>query len=323
METVTPRAGSETVDCFAGLPDGRLGSVLRARRRDADLTAAGAAAGAGIETDDLLDFEAGSRRPDPPTVARLVAQYGVAVDDLFPPRRRLDPATLTGRPEREVLAGYVEQVRAWRGAATGRPMQFRRTDLDVLVGMLGTNPAGIEQRLVTLTGCSRRSARRFRKVLVFSLLASAGGALFGGVALAAQGPDGPPAPASPAPTAAVAVETTPGPPPTVCAPPAPETPVATPAAAPAAAATVQVTFTIASYVDVQVDAAGNPVAVRTNTGNGPRCSDSSWFVVAPGQDEGTPTGDLTIVNRAVDMASSITSLPESGDWKPGQWYSLR
>jgi hypothetical protein len=74
-------------DPFAGVSDERLGAVLWARRDEASLSAAEAAAGADIGFGDLVEFESGSRRPDPATVIRLLGQYrGLASQ--FPLRRR-------------------------------------------------------------------------------------------------------------------------------------------------------------------------------------------------------------------------------------------
>jgi LPXTG-site transpeptidase (sortase) family protein len=89
---------------------------------------------------------------------------------MMAPRRPLDPGSLPGATPDEVLRGFVASVRGWRAPSTV-PLAFRREDLVVLVAVLGTDAATIERRLVALTGCDRRTARRFRRLLLVSLAA--------------------------------------------------------------------------------------------------------------------------------------------------------
>jgi LPXTG-site transpeptidase (sortase) family protein len=87
-----------------------------------------------------------------------------------PARRPLDLPQVSGATDDEVLRGYLELVRTWRDRSTST-VRFRHDDLVVLVGILGTDAREIERRLVSLTGCTRSTARRFRRLLLISAAA--------------------------------------------------------------------------------------------------------------------------------------------------------
>jgi LPXTG-site transpeptidase (sortase) family protein len=88
-----------------------------------------------------------------------------------PVRRPLDPAVLaSGGSDAALLGGYVELVRTWRGAGP-HDLRFRQDDIVVLVGILGTDAAEIERRLIALTGCTKQTARRLRRLLLVGLVA--------------------------------------------------------------------------------------------------------------------------------------------------------
>src|SRR5664280_1076706 len=91
--------------------------------------------------------------------------YGCSLDDLVPLRVQLVSADLSGQSDKEVLEHYLAAVRTWRNSG-GRQLQFRQDDLAVLVAILGTDPDEIERRLVELTGCSRKTAKRFRRMFL-------------------------------------------------------------------------------------------------------------------------------------------------------------
>lgn len=86
------------------------------------------------------------------------------------PRQPLDPDSIRGTNEEEVLRNFAASVRQWRGRSATTP-RFRRDDLIVLVGILGTDAEHIERRLVALTGCNRATAKRLRRLLLVSLAA--------------------------------------------------------------------------------------------------------------------------------------------------------
>lgn len=92
-------------------------------------------------------------------------------DDLTaqPERRRVgpfDPDLLVGSTDAEILQGFIDLVRSWRGEEQGRALQLRAADVAVLVAILGTDSAEIERRLVASTACSPGLARRGRRLLL-------------------------------------------------------------------------------------------------------------------------------------------------------------
>jgi LPXTG-site transpeptidase (sortase) family protein len=86
------------------------------------------------------------------------------------PRLPFDAESIRGTTEAEVLQRFVASVRQWRGRSTAA-LQFRDDDLTVLAGMFGTDATNIERRLIALTGCDRRTAKRLRRLLLASLAA--------------------------------------------------------------------------------------------------------------------------------------------------------
>src|SRR5664280_3141780 len=59
----------------------------------------------------------------------------------------------------------IAAIRAWRNVG-GRQLRFRQDELAVLVAILGTDPDEIVRRLVELTGCGRKTAKRFRRMFL-------------------------------------------------------------------------------------------------------------------------------------------------------------
>jgi transcriptional regulator with XRE-family HTH domain len=155
---------------IAATPASRLGSALSQQRQHAGLGAAPAAAGSGLGSRQLRAFESGRRKPDPATVARLLGFYGSSFDELLPPRRPIDPVSFEGLSDSAILTHHLGQVRRRRDNKS--PQGFRRDDIEVLVGILGTDPRTIESKLRALTGCNRRTAKTFRRILVTGLVAT-------------------------------------------------------------------------------------------------------------------------------------------------------
>jgi hypothetical protein len=270
-----------------------------------------------IAPDELNGIEAGRRRPGAETVARLVDTYGCSVQDFVPPRHPIDHTRFDGLSEADVLKHYLEMVRAWR--ETERPQCFRADDLRALVGILGTDGAGIEARLRALTGCSRKTAKWFRRLFVFGLAASSGALLYQGSA-AAAGDNAGQSHITPAVNAGVAAHSTASRSPVVChALSVTSAPVAPSSSGPEAV--VKVSVAVMAYVGVQVDSAGTPVAVRTNTGNPPDCQ-ASWYVFGPRHTSGDALENLTAINQVMDAVAGTATLPRPGQWLPGTWYQI-
>ncbi len=218
-----------------------------------------------VGPDELSGIEAGRRRPDADAVARLAETYGCSVQDLVPPRQPLDPAVFDGLSDAEILKHYLAMVRTWR--ETERPQCFRADDLQTLVGILGTDVTLIEGKIRALTGCSRKTAKWFRRLFVLGLAASAGALLYQGSAAAAGDSAGESHPA-PATTAGVAAHNPALRAPVVCHSPSVTT-APVPSGTSRPGAVVKVSVAVMAYVDIQLDSTGTPVAVRPH-GQRPR-----------------------------------------------------
>jgi hypothetical protein len=141
----------------------RLGVLLRELRESRQLALRDVALLPELRL-ELEAFEAGRLRPDPAIVAVLLHCYDADLDHLVPPRERL---VVTHGTDKEVLTGYLSAVRRWRG----RPKHphLREADLQVLAGILGSDPRDVQRRLQKLTGCSRRRARRLSAMFLAGL----------------------------------------------------------------------------------------------------------------------------------------------------------
>ena len=215
-----------------------------------------------------------------------LAPTAVRWPDFVPPRHPIDPARFAGLSEADVLKHYLGMVRAWR--ETERPQCFRADDLATLVGILGTDEAGIEAKLRALTSCSSKTAKWFRRLFVLGLAATSGALLYQGTA-AAAGYSAGQSQMAPAVNAGIAAHSAASRPAVVChvlsVAPAPvpagaSAPAAVAAGSSGPVAVAKVSVAVMAYADVQLDSAGTPVAVRTDTGNPPDC-DSSWYVFGP------------------------------------------
>jgi transcriptional regulator with XRE-family HTH domain len=315
---VASRDASNTKDIAATIvkmPRDRLRSALARERRRKGLGIEEAAASTGIEPDHLKAIESGALTPEAHTVARLLHLYDTLHDDLYPPRRQLDSASFSGMSESEILTQYVGQVRSWRHSR--KPHGFRQDDIKVLEGILGTVTSTIEAKLRALTGCSRKTAKVFRRLFVLGLLASAGTVLGQGLAAASSGT----VPLQHKPPAARAMAAS--------SRVAPTEPCKTLGANPGEASSntsgptseAKANVEISAYVQVHLDAAGTPTAVRTNTGYAPVCT-GLWYVFEPGHPAGEHVDDLALMNKVVADVSASTSVPAPGSWLPGTWYAL-
>jgi len=163
MSTFTSQRDLDEVELrIAAIHDKRLGQALSWQRHKAG---ADPAAVPGVDEGVLDDFESGRRRPDAAAVIAIMDVYGCSLDDLVPLRVPLVSADLSGQSDKEVLEHYLAAIRTWRNSG-GRQLQFRQDDLAVLVAILGTDPDEIVRRLVELTGCSRKTAKRFRRMFL-------------------------------------------------------------------------------------------------------------------------------------------------------------
>jgi beta-glucanase (GH16 family)/transcriptional regulator with XRE-family HTH domain len=183
---VAATAEDEALAALRVLPPARLGSLLRTRRKEAQLRNKAAAEGAGIEVSVLDEIESGQRLPDANVLAALLKRYGVAPSECLPRRKPL-AVTQSGQTSDKVLRDFVDQVRKWRHAGRKEKLNLRQQDVVVLSRLLGSDPDEIERRLIALTGCNRAEARRLRKWVLAALITIPVAApLAGGVAAIAQ-----------------------------------------------------------------------------------------------------------------------------------------
>ena len=243
--------------------------------------------------------------------------YGCSVQDLVPPRQPLDPAVFDGLSDAEILKHYLAMVRTWR--ETERPQCFRADDLQTLVGILGTDVTLIEGKIRALTGCSRKTAKWFRRLFVLGLAAPP--ALFS-IRAAPLRPGT--APVSPTPPRLRRRRRSNHGFVFSCSVPRPERyfrPQSHQHFRPGAV--VKVSVAVMAYVGVQLDSAGTPVAVRTNTGNAPDCQ-ASWYVFGPQHTSGDALENMAAINQVMDSVAGTATLPAAqGQWLPGTWYRSR
>jgi beta-glucanase (GH16 family)/transcriptional regulator with XRE-family HTH domain len=168
------------------LPPARLGSLLRARRKEARLRKKSAAELGPIDVSVLDEIESGHRLPDAAVLAALLKGYGVAPSECLPRRESL-MVTQSAQTSTEVLRDFVKQVREWRRVGGKEKLDLRQQDVLTLSELLGSDPDEIERRLIAFTGCSPAEARRLRKWLIAALIAlPIASPLLGGVTDVAQ-----------------------------------------------------------------------------------------------------------------------------------------
>jgi LPXTG-site transpeptidase (sortase) family protein len=106
----------------------------------------------------------------PLRAARTAAGSGGGDERQAPPLRvALDPAILLGANDDEILRGYLDLVRTWRGTRRRTVLPLRAADVAVLVSILGTDSTEIERRLIGATACTTAAAKRGRRLLLASL----------------------------------------------------------------------------------------------------------------------------------------------------------
>ncbi len=120
----------------------RLGILLRELRESRNLALRDVALLPELRS-ELEAVEAGLLRPDATIVEALLRCYDADLDDLVPPRY---PPAVIEETDSEVLTRYLAAVRRGRGRAK-HPI-LREADLQILAGILGTDPRDIQRRLL-------------------------------------------------------------------------------------------------------------------------------------------------------------------------------
>ncbi len=231
-----------------GIPPRRLGRALRRARRAAGLRRAVVAARLGVTPRLLVAWERGTVRVSRDAADALVDVYGDHLTSLVPARVPVSVElgrvavgskmkVLASTAHDDVLAAYVELLRAVRDATPGAAAEFRTSDLEVLAATIATDVDDVEARIVELLRCSRAEARTLHDALRRRMLLPVAGVALGAAAITGVAVDAPgrrPAPPAAGPTAPVTATTTTTSTPAV--PTAPTTSPATSTTQPAAAA---------------------------------------------------------------------------------------
>lgn len=151
------------------LPPERLGALMRQARRTAGLSRRRAANMAAITPGKLIAYERGWERADRLIVDTLNDVFGITMDQLIPPRKTVvfsstqlssgAVTVATSSPARDdVLRGLVELVREARAAKRESQLQFRQSDLEILVGVLDTDESVLATRIIAILGCDESEA---------------------------------------------------------------------------------------------------------------------------------------------------------------------
>jgi transcriptional regulator with XRE-family HTH domain len=237
----------------------RLGTLLRAARKQRSLTRREVASRVDTTPSALRRYERGDTPVPPSLVAQLAECYGEDLAAQFATRApvQLDTSSIVVGDEAEpldstdadeVLGTYVGLVARLRGSQPGAPIALRADDVVALSSALGQATDHVEQRIVELLGCTPHEARSLhaemlrRKLVVPVAGLVAGLAVVTGVGVGVASASTSPHHAAPTeasavvahvatttPTTAAPKEATPAPPVTAA-----PVPVATPAPAPAA-----------------------------------------------------------------------------------------
>ena len=249
----------------------RLGTLLRAARKQRSLTRRDVANRVDTTAGELRRYERGDAPVPPSLVAQLAECYGEDLTAQFTTRAPVQVEgrqLMVGSQTRElpstatddVLGTYVAIVARLRRSQPGAPIALRADDVVALSSALGLGAEQVESRIVELLGCTPHEAhslhsemlRRKLVVPVAGLVAGLAVVTGVGVGVASASTNTPappaahsaPAPAThvdavpttvaPAPTTPVtaAPAPTPAAPPSTVAPAPDPAPVAEPAAAP-------------------------------------------------------------------------------------------
>jgi hypothetical protein len=103
--------------------------------------------------------------------------------------------------------------------------------------------------------------------------------------------------------------------PIVCDLPPLPAPVTAPVSARTTPGGTTVSFTVLPVTQVQLDARGAPVLVRTNTGAAPDCTTDQWYTLAASSTKPEPA-PLAMINQVMN------GIAPSDQWSPGVWHEL-
>lgn len=143
----------------------RLGTMLRAARKQTGSTRREVAQRVGTTPSDLRRYERGDTPVPPPLIAALAECYGEELTTQLATRAPIeldDRQLVVGTEARslesddsdELLRHYVEIVARLRQSQPGEPIALRTDDLVALSSALGQNGEHVEGRIVELLGCT-------------------------------------------------------------------------------------------------------------------------------------------------------------------------
>ena len=173
----------------SGIPAFRVAELLRTTRISAGWTEKDMAKALGVRGRRFRRWEAGDEIPSDVEMDSFAGVCGVTIDDMFPQRDRLefDPRSLLMRvgdqvvsivdPNNEiVLTTYLRLVRIQRALAPDEAVHLRRTDIDLLAGVLDLHDHGLEERLVSQLKMTPQAAAELRFKMIRRRHPSQGGA---------------------------------------------------------------------------------------------------------------------------------------------------
>jgi transcriptional regulator with XRE-family HTH domain len=162
-----------------GIPAFRVGELLRMTRISAGIAERDAARSLGVRARRLRRWEEGDEVPSDCELDDFMVLCGCSLDDLFPQRDRIefDPRSLLMRvgdqvvsimdPDNEVvLTTYLRLVRQQRVLSPEESVHLRRTDVDLLSGVLDLHDHALEERLVEKLGMSSQAAADLRQKMI-------------------------------------------------------------------------------------------------------------------------------------------------------------
>ncbi len=182
------------------LPPERLGSLLRAARRHAQLSRRRAAKIATVTPAHLIAIERGWETVNESTLTQLLDAYGTTVAELIPARSSLtvigsvihssdnvQVAASTARDD--VLKAYLQLVLDARSNGTLDRLTLRTNDVAALATVLDADESVLIQRIASLLECDEREARSLARELLTRVAGPVIGVALGAAALGGIGGD--------------------------------------------------------------------------------------------------------------------------------------
>lgn len=174
----------------------RLGTLLRAARKQSGSTRRDVAGRIGTTTSELRKYERGDAPVPASLIASLAECYGEDLTSQLATRApiQLDEHRLiVGDTEQslasddadELLEQYVGIVARLRNTQPGEPIGLRADDLVALSAAIGQDAARVETRIVEILGCTKSEARSLHSEMLRRKLVLPVAGLIAGVTMVA------------------------------------------------------------------------------------------------------------------------------------------